>query len=114
MIWTKSDVLDAIMVDEMLETWKGEIEALLRGKVVGLFGEVQELDMLCSLRREIISLLVETDEDVSPFEERICHILVDEIARQMTRLMTDRVKTLHDLEPFASELVTKFTRSPLV
>jgi hypothetical protein len=113
MIWTKSDVLDGVKVDEMLETWKGEIEALLRDKVIGLFVEVQELDMLCSLRGEIISLLVETDEDVSPFEERICRILVDEIARQMTRLMTDRVKKIHDLEPLATELIANFKGSLL-
>jgi hypothetical protein len=113
MIWTKSDVLDGIKVDEMLETWKSEIEALLQDKVVGLFVEVQELDMLCSLRGEIISLLVETDEDVGPFEERICAIMADEIARQMTRLMTDRVKKLHDLEPLATELIANFKGLPL-
>lgn len=108
MIWTKSDVLDGIKVEEMLETWKREIEALLRDKVGGLFMEIQELAMLCSLRGEIISLLLEVDEDISPFGERICRILVDEIARQITKLMTDRVRKLHDLEPIATELITSF------
>jgi hypothetical protein len=111
MIWTKSDVLDGAQVDEMVNNWKEGINDLLRDNVLGLFVDVQELDMLCSLRGEIVSLLVETDDDVSPFEERICRILVDEIARQMTRLMTDRVKKLHDLEPLATELIANLERS---
>jgi hypothetical protein len=108
MIWTKSDVLDAAKVEELLDFWTGQIEDLLRDKASGLFIEMQELEMLCSLRGEIISLLLETDEDVSPFTERICNILVDEIAKQTTRLMFDRVRKLHDLEPMAIELIINF------
>ena len=104
MIWTKSDVLDAIQVEEMLETWTQEVENLLRDKVGGLFVEIQQLDMLCSLRGEIISILLDSEEDVTLFEERICNVLVNGIARQIKRLMIDRVRNLHDLESMAMDL----------
>ena len=108
MIWTKSDVLDAVKVEEMLETWTQEIEDLLQDKVGGLFVEIQQLEMLCSLRGEIISALMELEEDVTLFEERICKVLVNGIARQITRLMIDRVRSLHDLESMASDLTVNF------
>lgn len=108
MIWTKSDLLDNSKVENMLYTWMDQIESLLKENIGGLFIDIQELEMLCSLRGEIISLLYETEEEISPFETRLCAIIVMEIAAQMTRLMTNRVKKLHELETSAKSLITDF------
>jgi hypothetical protein len=108
MIWTKSDLLGSSKVEKMLDTWMDQIERFLKENIGGLFIDIQELEMLCSLRGEIISLLYETEEEVTPFETRLCAILVKEIAAQMTHLMTNRVKKLHELETSAKSLIADF------
>lgn len=105
LIWTKGDVLDNTGVDTVLDQWTGDINALLENSAGGLFTEMQELDMLCSLRGEIISSLFSEDENVSPFEERCCGILVKAIAAQITRIMESRVNRIHELETIAREMI---------
>jgi hypothetical protein len=105
LIWTKGDILDNTGVDTLLDTWMGDISALLEKSAEGLFTDMQDLDMLCSLRGEIISSLIPEDEDVSPFEEKCCGILVKATASQITRIMETRVKKIHELEAIARELI---------
>lgn len=83
----------------------GDISTLLEKSAEGLLTDMQDLDMLCSLRGEIISSLIPEDEDVSPFEEKCCAILVKATAAQITRIMETRVKKIHELEAMARELI---------
>jgi hypothetical protein len=108
LIWTKSDLLDNSKVEETLQTWMREVEKLLTESVAGLFIEIQELEILCSLRVQIMSLLVGTDEEPGPFEERVSKIFIGEIAAQMTRLMMSRVKLVHQLEQLAKDSISNF------
>ena len=57
MIWTKSELLDNSKVEQLLNSWTSQIENLLVNNVGGLFVEIRDLEILCTLRREIISLL---------------------------------------------------------
>ena len=111
LIWTKSDLLDKSQVEEMLEASTNQAERLLVDNVEGLFMGIRELEVLCTLRGEIISALTETDVENGPFEKRLTVILLNEIAKQLTRIMANRVKTIHDLESSARHLITKFTGS---
>lgn len=114
MIWTKSEVLDNLKVEELLDVWTNQVENLLEENIGGLFIDIEELEMLCSLRGEIIPLLLETEEEPSPFETRLCSILTMEIAKQITRIMSDRVKKLHNLERSAKILISEFKGIPLL
>jgi len=108
LVWTKSDVLDNPKVEQMLHSWMDSIETLLTENAGALFVEIQELEILCGLREEVMSSLVETDEEISPFEGRLCVVLVKEIAAQITRLMTARVQKIHGLEIEARNLISGF------
>jgi len=112
LVWTKSDVLDSPKVENMLHSWMDRIETLLIENVGALFVEIQELEILCGLREEVMSSLVETEEELSPFERRICVILVKEIAAQILRLMTARVHKIHGLEIEARNLISGFKCIP--
>ena len=79
----------------------------MKGNVSGLFKSVQDLDILCTLRGEIISSLI--GDEAGLFETDICGVLVKEIAGQISRIMTSRVEKLHDLESMARDLLRKFT-----
>ena len=92
-------------MDTVLDKWTGDINALLEESAGGLFDDMQDLDILCSLRGEIISSLIPEDEDVSPFEEKCCGILIKATAAQITRIMQTRVKRLHELEDMARALI---------
>jgi hypothetical protein len=105
-IWTKSDVLDDHTVEKMLQKWMDDVESSLTASAGGLFLEIQELDILCALRREIVSSLVEMDEGSSRFDVRICGILVREIAAQITRLMRLRVMKIHELVDIAKNFIS--------
>jgi hypothetical protein len=106
-MWTKSDLLDNSVVEEMLQNWMNEVETLLTENVSGLFIKIQELEILCKLRGEIISLLV-LDEEASAFERKVCETMVNEVATQMIQLMTTRIKKIHELENIARELIAGF------
>lgn len=108
MIWTKSELLDNSKVEQLLNSWTSQIENLLVNNVGGLFVEIRDLEVLCTLRREIISLLSETEENSTPFEEHLNVILLNEISNQITRLMGARVKKIHELETIAKELISRF------
>jgi hypothetical protein len=112
LVWTKSDVLDNPKVEQMLHSWMDIIEALLTENAGALFVEIQELEILCGLREEVMSSLVETDEEISPFEGRLCVVLVKEIAAQITRLMITRVQKIHGLEIEARNLISGFKGIP--
>lgn len=112
LVWTKSDVLDNPKVEQMLHSWMDSIEMLLTENAGALFVEIQELEILCGLREEVMSSLVETDEEISPFEGRLCVVLVKEIAAQITRLMTSRVQKIHGLEIEARNLISGFKGIP--
>jgi hypothetical protein len=88
------------------------IETLLTENAGALFVEIQELEILCGLREEVMSSLVETDEEISPFEGRLCVVLVKEIAAQITRLMIARVQKIHGLEIEARNLILEFKGIP--
>lgn len=92
-------------MDIVLDKWTEDINALLETSAGGLFTEMLELDMLCSLRGEMISSLIPEDEDVSPFEKKCCGILGQAIAMQITRIMESRVKKLYELGDIAKELI---------
>ena len=83
----------------------GDISTLLEKTAGGLFTDMQDLDVLCSLRGKIISSLIHEDEDVSPFEEKCCEILVKATSAQIIRIMETRVKKIHELEDMARELI---------
>ena len=108
MIWTKSELLDASKVEQLLDSWTSQIENLLVENVAGLLVDIRDLEVLCTLRGEIISLLSETEENRIPFEDRLNDILIKELAKQITRLMRARVKKIHELESSAKELVSRF------
>ena len=108
MIWTKSELLDNSKVELLLNSWTNQVENILMDNVERLFIDIQELQILCTLREEIISLFSETEENSTPFEERLNIILVNELAKQMTRFMRDRVKKIHELENSAKELISRF------
>lgn len=95
----------------MLQRWTSEVEALLLENVTGLFVKVQELEILCELREEVISLLVDSDEETSVFERKVCEILVKEVATQMIRLVTARIKKIHVLESRVRKLIAGFNRT---
>lgn len=82
----------------------GDISTLLEKSAGGLFTDMQDLDVLCSLRGEIMSALISEEEDVSPFEEKCCGILVKATSAQIIRIMETRVKKIHELEAMAREL----------
>ena len=106
LIWTKSDVLDGLKVEQLLHTWIDSIESLLTENAGALFVEIQELEMLCDLREEIVLCLVEPDEEISPFEGRVLDILDKEISTQIIRLMTTRVQRIHESEAEARALIS--------
>ena len=108
MIWTKSELLDSSKVEQLLNSWTSQVENLLEDNVGGLFIDIWDLEILCTLRGEIISLFSETEENSTPFEERMNIILVDELAKQITELMRARVKKIHELESSAKELISRF------
>jgi hypothetical protein len=108
LIWTKSDLLDNSKLEEMLQEWMNEVETLLKENVSGLFVRIEELDILCVFRGEIVSLLVDLVEEVGAFGRKVCEILVKEIATQMIRLMSTRIKRIHELERSARKLIDGF------
>jgi len=96
----------------MLHSWMDSIETLLTENAGALFVEIQELEILCGLREQVMSSLVETEEEISPFESRLCVILVKEIAARITHLMTARVQRIHSLETEAQNLISGFKGIP--
>jgi hypothetical protein len=102
--WTKSETLDDTQVDKMLHSWMDDVDTILKESAGGLFIGIQELDVLCRLRAEIISAL----DDDTTFEERLRGVLIREIAGQITRLMTLRVQRIHQLEDIAREIIEGF------
>lgn len=107
LVWTKSDVLDNPKVEQMLHSWMDNVERLLIENSGALFLEIQELEILCGLREQVISSLIETDDEIGPFERRLCVVLVKEIASQITRLMTAQVQKIHELETEARDLISR-------
>jgi hypothetical protein len=94
----------------MLSAWKEQINSLLREHISGLFKGIENLDILCTLRTEIISALVE--DQTGDFEMGICGVLVKEIAEQITRIITMRVERLHELETMAKGIIDQFNGWP--
>ena len=93
-----------------LSAWQDRVDALLREHVAGLFKGVEDLDILCTLRAEIISALA--DEETGKFEMGICGILVKEITKQITMMMTHLVRKIHQLEDMATEIIDNFRGTP--
>lgn len=107
LVWTKSDVLDGSKVEQMLHSWMDNVEILLSENSGALFVEIQELEILCGLREQVISSLVETDDEIGPFERRLCAVLVNDIASQITRLMITGVQKIHGLETEARDMILR-------
>jgi hypothetical protein len=80
-----------------------KVNSILKETAGGLFVGIEELDVLCGLRGEIIS---ELDDDTS-FEARLRGLLTLKIAEQITRLMTSRVQRIHQLETAAREIINR-------
>ena len=103
LVWTKSEPLDETRVDTMIHSWMDKVNSILNETAGGLFVGIQELDVLCGLRGEIISAL---DDDTS-FEARLRGLLTLKIAEQITRLMTSRVQRIHHLETAARDIINR-------
>jgi hypothetical protein len=80
-----------------------KVNPILKETAGGLFVGIEELDVLCRLRGEIISAL---DDDTS-FEARLRGLLTLKIAEQITRLTTSRVQRIHQLETVAREIINR-------
>ena len=104
-IWTKSDILDNARVEEMVQAFMTNIEDSLNSSAGKLFSEIQNLDVLGELRREIVLSLVETDHESTPFEEKICRIFVTQIATQMTRLLSQKITKITELADTVKQLL---------
>lgn len=108
LIWTKSEILNESKVGEMLQTWMNDVEAILKENAESLFEEIQELDLLCALRGEALALLIETEDEPRIFRKKICDVLMNEIAGQITRIITGHVKKLQSLGDAAKEIISDF------
>jgi hypothetical protein len=105
LIWTKSDVLSASQVQELVSTWTNQVSDLIQSKGEGLFTGIEDLEILLIVRKEILSLLGREDGD---FEKRMCRELVNFLAAQINRLLTTRISKIHEWEHMASEIINNF------
>jgi len=88
-----------------------DVNSALQTTSARLFVDIGELDILCTLRSEIIAAL-RTDDETNVFEKQISTVLVTKIAQQLTRLMTTRTKVLHTLITMATDILTHVKGMP--